>query len=362
MEPVIAMSRFVALLLGVMLFTGASWADAALHSSASTLSTVAGTISDALGRPLAKVDVRVQTSNGAIVARMKSDNRGHFSFTAPAGVYAILAHKTGFKPATAIVSPAEKKQRVEISLEALQPLTLEMTTRQLNRQRNDLSPETGGSVYRFTSKNIEELPAGQNTSLRDVLTQAPGVTQDGFENGGFHVRGVDGQVQYRINGVMLPDLNSTVAPVFNPRFAHSIALLDGTLPAQFGYRTAGVIDIHTKSGCTNGGSEVSVYGGQRATYQPSFELGGCKNGWDYYLTGQYLQDNLGVQPPTKGPRANHDLTQQGQGFAYLSRFLNPTTRVTLMTGLAVGYFQIPTNDNLCGSSRLRVFRTIHLQP
>ena len=134
--------------------------------------------------------------------------------------------------------------------------------------------------------------------------------------------------------------------MFNPHFAQSIALLDGTLPAQFGYRTAGVIDVHTKSGCIDAGSDVSMYGGQRVTYQPSFELGGCKNGWDYYLTGQYLQNDLGVEPPTKGPQANHDFTQQGQGFAYLSRLLSPTTRLTLMAGLAVSDFQIPTNPQL----------------
>jgi hypothetical protein len=82
------------------------------------------------------------------------------------------------------------------------------------------------------------------------------------------------------------------------------------------------------------------------TYQPSFELGGCKHEWDYYFTGQFLQDERGVEPPTKGSQAHHDFTQQGQGFAYVSRLLGGTTRLTLMRGLSVGDSEIPTDPGL----------------
>jgi len=337
-----AAGKWAILLLAISLFGTVAWAG-----TQRPVPTVAGVIKDSLDRPLANVALQLQASDGRVVARTRSDRQGYFSFTNVApGVYAIVAHETNFKPATAIITSGRGETRVEITMESLVPLTMALTTSRLDQARNDLSPETGGSVYRFTAETIGELPEGENTSLRNVLTQAPGVTQDSFENGGFHVRGVDGQIQYRINGVMLPDLNSAVAPIFNPRFAQSISLLDGTLPAEFGFRTAGVLDIHTKSGCINGGGDVTTYGGQRATYQPSFELGGCKNDWDYYLTGQYLQDDLGVEPPTKGPQANHDFTQQGQGFAYLSRLLSPTTRLTLMAGFAVSGFQIPTDSQL----------------
>ena len=304
-------------------------------------------IKDALGRPLANVALELCAGDGRLIGRTQSDSRGQFSFAnVTAGVYAVLAHRTGFKSISMAVKIGRAENTLEMYLEALQPLSMAVNIRRLNQERNDLSPETGGSVYRFTARTIGELPEGDNTSLPNVLIQAPGVTPDVAENGGFHVRGIDGQVQYRINGVMMPDLNSAVTPVFNSRFARSIALLDGTLPAQFGYRTAGVIDIHTKSGCIDGASHLSMFGGQRATYQPSFELGGCKHDWDYYLTGQFLQNERGVDPPTKGPQANHDFTQQGQGFAYLSRLLSPTTRVTLMSGLSIGNFQIPTNPEL----------------
>jgi hypothetical protein len=77
--------------------------------------------------------------------------------------------------------------------------------------------------------------------LNQVLLRAPGVVQDGF--GQVHVRGDHGSLQYRLDGVQLPEGLSLFSQVLSPRFANSISLLTGALPAQFGLRTAGVVDI-----------------------------------------------------------------------------------------------------------------------
>ena len=74
-------------------------------------------------------------------------------------------------------------------------------------------------------------------------------------------------------------------------------------------------------------------------------MGGSNDKLDYFFTGQYLQNQLGVEPPTSGPSAYHDQTYQGQGFSYLSYFLNPTTRLSLITGFALNHFQIPNNPD-----------------
>lgn len=39
--------------------------------------------------------------------------------------------------------------------------------------------------------------------------------------------------------------------------------------------TAGVVEISTKNGCDDAHNEFTIYGGQRDTAQPSFELGAC---------------------------------------------------------------------------------------
>ena len=55
-------------------------------------------------------------------------------------------------------------------------------------------------------------------------------------------------MQYRINGIILPDGISGFGHVLDTGFVGSLALITGALPAQFGLRTAGIVDIQTKSG------------------------------------------------------------------------------------------------------------------
>ena len=307
--------------------------------------SITGTVKDALGRPIEGGDVVLQTSQGKVVAKAASEADGHFAFPGIApGIYALVVNKPNFKTATAIVTvTAQGAKPVEMTLASEAALSMAVVAKRLNESRNALSPETGGSVYRFSEKAIEELPQGNNTQLNQVVLQAPGVAQDSF--GQLHVRGDHANIQYRLNGIQLPEGITGFGQVLSPRFAQSISLLTGVLPAQFGLRTAGVIDIKTKDGLLNNGGDLDFYGGQRGTIQPSGEYGGSSGNFSYFLTAQYLQTDRGVEPPTPGPTAIHDTSNQGSAFGYFSYFLNPTTRLSLITGTAVNHFQIPANPD-----------------
>jgi len=304
---------------------------------------VTGTINDALGRPIPDAGVTLQNGEGKTIEQTSADKQGHFAFHGVAiGTYAVVADKKDFKPATAVVSVTKTGAKpVQIAMQATEALSVAVVAKRLNQSRNALSPETGGSVYRFSEQAIHDLPQGQNTQLNQVLLQAPGVAQDSL--GQIHVRGDHANLQYRINGIQLPEGITGFAQVLSPRFANSISLLTGALPAQFGLRTAGVVDIKTKDGLLDNLGDVEFYGGQRGTEQPSFEYGGSKGDFSWFTTGQYLHTDRGVEPPTPGPTAIHDTANQGSGFGYFSYFLNPTTRLSLITGTSVSHFQIPAN-------------------
>ena len=218
-----------------------------------------------------------------------------------------------------------------------------MIVKRLDKARNGLSPETGGSVYTFTEKAIEQLPQGENVSLNQLLLQAPGAAQDSL--GQVHFRGDHGNIQYRIDGIQLPEGINGFAQVISPRFADKISVLTGALPAQYGLRTAGVVDIRTKNGAIVDGGSVEMYGGQRGTVQPSFEYGGTSGNLSYYMTGTYLGTDRGLEPPTLAPTSIHNHADQGQWFGYLSYFPNPETRISFISGLAVNHLQIPANPN-----------------
>jgi outer membrane receptor protein involved in Fe transport len=306
---------------------------------------IAGVVKDALGRPLKQAALSLQASNGRAVARAASNDEGEFSFEVKArGTYAVVAAKEGFKTATAIVTVSAKGAApVVLAMEAEKAVSLKLAATRLNKSRNSLSADTGGSKYTLSEQAIQQLPQGANTSLNQVILQAPGVAQDSY--GQIHVRGDHANLQYRINGIQLPEGITGFGQALSPRFASSISLLTGALPAEFGLRTAGIVDIKTKDGLLDNLADVDFYGGQRGTTQPSFEYGGSKGDFSYFVTGQYLGTDRGVEPPTSGPTAIHDTSNQGSGFGYFSYTLSPTMRLSLITGTAINHFQIPANPN-----------------
>ena len=318
---------------------------------AASLYRVSGHVTDSLNHPLADAKVRLSDDAGRVVAQTASDAAGAFSFVLKtAGPYSVAASKPGFEPAaTVVVVGAPRAAPIVIVLATRQTLSIAAVTAKLNWARNALSPETGSTVYRFSERNLEQLPKGDNTPLNQALAQAPGVSLDSYGQGQdlIHIHGLNGGgIQYRLNGIFLPAAVSSFGQLFSPYFVRSISLITNFMPAQFGYRNEGVVDIHTKDGCLDQGGQLQFFGGQRATIQPSLQYGGCSGRLSYYLSGFYLQNNLGVASPTRTPDPVHDFTRQGQGFGYLSFVARPTMRVSLIVGTAENFFQIPGQPDL----------------
>ncbi len=336
------MRRFMAVAVALLGMQALAIVPAARPAEAGSQQKVSGTVKDALGRPLKAVRITLQDRAGRVVSRTASGPDGRFQLTGvPAGLYLLIAKKNRFAVASQVVSVAAgtAPPAVALTMSSLKPLTVAVSAKRLNQMPNRLS-ETGNSAYTLTEKNIEQLPAGANTSISQVLLQMPGVAQD--ENGQVHIRGAHADLQWRVNGIMLPlDSFSGFGQVLSSYSIRSFSLVTGALPAQYGYRDAGILDIQTKDGCSDPGGHFELYGGQRETARPSFEYGGCHGNFSFYTTGFYLHDNIGLSSATPGPTPIHDLTDQGQGFGYFSYFLNATTKLSLITGVSVSDNQFP---------------------
>jgi outer membrane receptor protein involved in Fe transport len=262
--------------------------------------------------------------------------------TAPeGGTYDLTVQKSGFKRASEVlILPASRRTPLDLVLGSEHALTVPVTASRVHPQ-NGLT-DTGVSKYTFTARDITGLPQAEATPLNQVLLQMPGVALD--QNQEIHIRGEHAGIQYQMNGILLPlDINNdpTFTQLLNSYFVKSVSLIDGVLPAEYGYRTSGVVEISTKNGCDDAHNEFTIYGGQRDTAQPSFQLGGCSGKFSYYLTGVYTHSNLGLSSATRGPDPIHDGTNQGQGFAYLTYSISPTTQLSLITGMTVASNQFP---------------------
>jgi outer membrane cobalamin receptor len=220
-------------------------------------------------------------------------------------------------------------------------IDVDVVSKRLDEARQQIQPDLGATTYKFSSEALQNVPQGDNAPLNQVLLQAPGVAQDSF--GQIHLRGEHANVQYRLNGVELPEGLSVFGQVIENRFANSMSLITGALPAQYGFQTAGVVDIQTKTGTNSPGGSITMYGGSWNWLEPSIQYGGHTGSVDYFIVADGMQNDRGIENPTSSTNAIHDRTDQFHGMAYLSDIIDPDTRVSLILGGFDSSFQIPNN-------------------
>src|SRR6202050_1855934 len=226
-----------------------------------------------------------------------------------------------------------------------QPLsTVIVTARRLNAARSEIETQTGASTYTIDSAAIAATPGGENVQLNQVLLQAPDVVQDSF--GQLHVRADHNDLQYRLNGVILPEGISVFSQTLSPRLISSLKLITGALPAEYGLRTAGIIDLTTDSGLLQPGGQVSLYGGSYGTVEPSAEYGGSAGNFSYFVTGDMRRNDLGIESPDGSTDPLHDHSTQVHGFGYFEDIIDANDRLSLILGTSNDAFQIPNQRGL----------------
>jgi len=239
-------------------------------------------------------------------------------------------------PTTAEVPPAAGGKVNEV-----------LVTADLDRSRDLIAPSLGAVKYTVGPNQIQDIPGGENAPFQQVLLRAPGVVEDSF--GQEHVRGEHANLLYRVDGVILPTSIGSLGGFgqeLDTRVVNSVTLIDGSLPAQFGFRTAGVVDVTTKSGATLNNNQLSIYGGSYDTFQPSLQLGGTAGKWDYFVSASYKYSGLGIENPTSSNFPLHDYTNQQRLFGYFGYRIDDTSRLMLLLNGSYGTFQIPDSPGI----------------
>src|SRR5438270_4987090 len=241
-------------------------------------------------------------------------------------------------PATSTSTPAPSPSPNPTTAE-VNPVTV--TSQELDISREAIVPNLGATRYTIGPDRLDSQAQGENAPFNETILRFPGVARDSF--GQLHVRGEHANLQYRIDDVLLPESIPGFGPELATRFADNISLITGALPAQFGFRETGVIDIHTKNGAAFLNTEASVYVGSFDTFMESLERGGVSGKLSYYITQSYLHDGIGIENPTRSSIPIHDDTDQFKEFAYLSYIIDDSSRFTLLAGDNHNDFQIPNN-------------------
>ncbi len=216
-----------------------------------------------------------------------------------------------------------------------------VTSEEFDTSREQIVPSLGATRYTVGPDRLSQQPQGENASFNQTILRFPGVAQDSF--GQLHVRGEHANLQYRIDDILLPEGISGFGQELSVRFVDNVSLITGALPAQFGFRTTGVIDVHTKNGANFGGGEAALEVGSFDTIMPSFEDGGVIGKLTYYVNGSYLHSGIGIENPTRSSSPIHDDTDQYKQFADLSYFIDDSSRLTLLLSGSESNFEIPNS-------------------
>jgi len=242
--------------------------------------------------------------------------------------------------ATASPSPSASPVASQTSTTATAESVV-VTSQELDISREQIVPSLGATRYTVGPDRLDSQAQGEDAPFNQTILRFPGVAQDSF--GQLHVRGEHANLQYRIDDVLLPESIPGFGQELQTRFADNISLITGSLPAQFGFRTTGVLDIHTKNGTVFTGNEASIFVGSFDTIMESFERGGVVGQLSYYVSQSYLHNGIGIENPTRSANPIHDDTDQEKLFTYTSYIIDDTSRISLLVGANHSDFEVPNN-------------------
>jgi TonB-dependent receptor-like protein len=190
----------------------------------------------------------------------------------PFGRYRIAINQPAFAPYEGRVDVDSALPR-QISI----TLTLAPIQEQVIVRAGDtlLDTHQTSAINRVGAETLQQrITTLPGRSLADVVNTEPGWLLEA--NGILHPRGSEYQVQYVVDGLPVTDNRSpSFAPELNPDDVHSMSILTGGYPAEYGRKLGGVIEVVTAgnpregvhgSAVASAGSFATVNGGGAVQY------------------------------------------------------------------------------------------------
>lgn len=291
-------------------------------------------------RRVGQVVVEVKDQEGTLVATGLSDDAGEFRILIPTdGTYSVSARQDSYRSEYIVL---------KIGAEAPRPMTLTLSQSKVMalEVRSSLAPvlsKASGETYKISRKDIEDLPRGNNVELQDVLITVPSAVYGSLKQ--VHIRQDHANLQLRVDGVPIPDtVSSTFSDVISPRAWERADIILGGMEAQYGNKTAAVLDITTKSGTKPGFGSAQMFGGSNNTINPSIEYGGTiGEKFRFYALNSYTTTNRGIEPPTLGHSIFHGQSERNQTFMRGDYQYDNSNNFSWVFLNSVAKYQIPTS-------------------
>ncbi|MGB6728143.1 MAG: TonB-dependent receptor, partial [Terracidiphilus sp.] len=249
-------------------------------------------VADPTGRGL-KSAVEIVSQSNDYRQTLTTDDRGDLDARRlPYGIYQIQIAASGFAPVIESVEirsalPLDRTIRPRVA-----PISESVT---VHASSTLIDPYRAGSVNELGLQTIQDrLTTLPGRSMQDLVNSEPGWLYEG--NAVLHPRGSEYQTQFVVDGIPLIDNRS---PSFGPEIeaddVESLAIYTAGIPAEFGRKMGGVIEINTLK------NEDPGFHGQLTLFGGTYATGGI-NSQDRYT---WSRNTLGVS--ASGNMTNHYL-------------------------------------------------------
>ena len=226
-----------------------SWRVAILAALFSCLASVAdaqlqhGTISGRLigpdGRPVAEALITLLDTRGETLATTMAAG-GRFQLAdVPLGSYSLRAEAL---PLRAVVQTLTVRDALPVEVELrLSAVAADQVVVRAD-ERDPLASTTGVTL---AGETLRRAPVRlRSRALQDAIATTPGWSTE--DNGLLHVRGVDDGFLYVIDGVPVYErLDGLFGIAPDPSMIDSVNIITGYVPAEFGFKSGGVIEVRS---------------------------------------------------------------------------------------------------------------------
>ncbi|BCA54177.1 putative TonB-dependent siderophore receptor [Nitrospira sp. KM1] len=327
--------------LFVALQTG--WCPELHAAETGSANSITGVVQNQDLRRVAQAVVELKDQDGVVVETAVTDESGEFSIPVPAtGTYSISAVQDAYRSEyLVLVLGTDPPKPVLLTLSKTNEIALEVVS-----ALPPIQYKASSETYQVTRKDIEALPRGNNNDAYEVLLTVPSVAYGALKQ--THIRQDHANQQYRIDGIPIPDsVSGSFADIVPPRAWERADIILGGMEAQYGNKTALVVDITSKSGTKPGFGSVQMFGGSNQTVNPSFEYGGTVGEKvRFYILNSYVTTSRGIEPPTLGQTNEHNQSEKNNTYLRGDYQYDNHNNFSWIFLNSVAKYQIPTIPNL----------------
>lgn len=294
------------------------------------------TVSDPAGGALA---ASAELVNQASETRQKVDlpSDGRYAFrNLPFGAYKLSISSANFSPSVELIEiRSELPVAHEVTLH-VQPVETEV---KVTDSATLVDTERTGAAYFVGAKQVRERTGMPGRDLLNLVAQQPGWLLEA--NGVLHPRESEYETQYVVNGFPVQENRSPAfAPSLEADDVQSMKVYTSGIPAEFGRKVGGVIEVTTDRNSSPG------FHGVAALQGGSFSTAGAYLSAQYTVgrttgsvSGQGFFTDHYLDPPVEANYTNHASSASFSGT--LERDFTDADRVRVSAAHRANWFLVP---------------------